>query len=169
MRPLWTDFWAAYPDYMTNPDGDAVKQDIGGEVTESWLGHNSCAIRMSRGLNYSGVLVPAGFAELNTVKGGDGKRYAYRVADLRKWVPTAHALGKPDFEIRKKQGDAFDKTQLADKKGIIAFDIHFSDATGHFDRWDGMQFSHESGRSTDFGDAGRYWALATRITLWALK
>ena len=74
-----------------------------------------------------------------------------------------------DLDLRKKQGEDFDKSTLKDMKGIIAFDIHFSDATGHLDRWDGTQFSHESGHSTDFGDAGRYWALATRITLWALK
>lgn len=166
-RPLWSDFFSAYPDYV-NHDSDDVKSTIGGAVNADWI-TNTCAVRMSRGLNYSNLAVPANFSGLHTVKGGDGKHYAFRVRELRLWLPTDTALGKPDVDVKKKQGDDFDKTTLKDMKGIIAFDIHFSDATGHFDRWDGTQFSHESGQSTDFGNAGRYWALATRITLWALK
>jgi hypothetical protein len=164
---LWSDFSREYPDYL-NFDSDAVKKKIGGAVDAAWI-TNTCAVRMSRGLNYSYLPVPASFNGLNTVKGGDGKHYGFRVAEMRKWLPTADALGTPDLDLRKKQGEAFDKSTLKDLKGIIAFDIHFSDATGHLDRWDGTQFSHESGQSTDFGDAGQYWALATRITLWALK
>ena len=166
-RPLWVSFFQAYPDYESS-DSAAVKKKIGGAVDADWV-TNTCAVRMSRGLNYSNLPVPANFGGLHTVKGGDGKHYAFRVRELRLWLPTATALGMPDVDIKKKQGDDFDKKKLKDTKGIIAFDIHFSDATGHFDRWDGTQFSHESGRSTDFGDAGRYWALATRITVWALK
>jgi len=166
-KPLWSDFYREYLDYE-NYDSDTVKQTIGGAVNEDWI-TNTCAVRMSRGLNYSSLPVPPNFSGLTTVKGGDGKHYGFRVREMRLWLPTGTALGKPDVDIHKKQNDDFDKTTLKDMKGIIAFDIHFSDATGHLDRWDGSQFSHESGRSTDFGDAGRYWALATRITLWALK
>jgi hypothetical protein len=168
MRPLWVAFWNAYPDYISDPDSEAVKKWIGGAIDAPWV-RNTCAVRMSRALNYSGVRVPAGFPGLRTVKGGDGRNYAFRVAELRKWLPTAQALGKPDFEITKRRGDAFDKAGLAAMKGIIAFDIHFSDATGHFDAWDGSEFTHESGVSTDLGSAGVYWKYATKITLWALK
>jgi hypothetical protein len=166
-KPLWSAFFSAYPDYEKF-DSAAVKQMIGGAVDADWI-TNTCAVRMSRGLNYSHLAVPANFEGLHTVKGGDSRHYAFRVRELRLWLPTAVALGKPDVDIKKKEDVPFDKTTLKDMKGIIAFDIHFSDATGHFDRWDGTQFSHESGKSTDFGDASRYWALATRITLWALK
>lgn len=165
-KPTWADFSWEYPDYV-NYDSAAVKRLIGGGVDASWV-TNTCAVRMSRGLNESGLPVPAHFAGLHTVKGGDGKRYAFRVRELRLWLPTATGLGTPTVDVRKKQGDPFDKATLKDVKGIIAFDIRFSDATGHFDRWDGQQFSHESGHSTDFGDATRYWELATRITVWAL-
>jgi hypothetical protein len=132
-KPLWSDFFREYPDYE-NYDSAAVKQMIGGAVDEDWI-TNTCAVRMSRGLNYSNLPVPATFSGLNTVKGGDGKHYAFRVRELRLWLPAATALGKPDVDINKKQGVDFDKTTLKDMKGIIAFDIHFSDATGHFDRW----------------------------------
>jgi Type VI secretion system (T6SS), amidase effector protein 4 len=159
MKPPWSRFWLEYPDYRTNPDSAAVKKNIGGHVDEAWL-TNTCAIRMSRGLNYSGVLVPANFAGLATVAGGDKKRYAFRVAEMRPWL--RHEFGKPDFEQTKKSGTDFDKSALTDQKGIIAFDIHFSDATGHLDAWDGTVFSHEYA-------AKDYWTRATRISLWSLS
>lgn len=158
MRPTWAKFWSEYPDYITDPVSEAVKKDIGGAVNAAWI-TNTCAIRMSRGLNYSGVPVPAAFAGLTTIAGADKKRYAFRVAEMRKWLP--HAIGKPDFDQVKKAGEAFDQTVLAGFKGIIAFDIHFADATGHLDAWDGTSFSHESATSD-------YWGRATRITLWSL-
>lgn len=165
-KPTWADFSWEYPDYESF-DSAAVKKAIGGAADAAWV-TNTCAVRMSRGLNYSGLPVPAAFNGLHTARGGDGKHYAFRVRELRMWLPTGDALGVPTLDLTKKQGEEFDKTTLKEMKGVIAFDIHFSDATGHFDRWDGQQFSHESGQSTDFGDAGQYWKLATRITLWAL-
>lgn len=158
MKPTWTKFWAEYPDYTNFPDSDAVKKSVGGEVDAAWV-VNTCAVRMSRGLNESGVPVPAKFAGLLTLKGGDGKRYALRVAEVRKWLPSA--LGAADFDLRKKAGVVFDQTSLAAFKGIVAFDIHFNDATGHLDAWDGKVFSHEYA-SVD------YWNRASRITLWKL-
>ena len=159
MKPTWSSFWAEYPDYGTYPDSDAVKKEIGGAVDAAYIA-NTCAVRLSRGLNYSGAPLPAQFAGLLTVKGGDGKRYALRVAEMRKWLPQV--LGKPDFDHTKKEGEAFAKSTLASMKGIIAFDIRFSDATGHLDAWDGNVFSSEY-KSAD------YWTRATRITLWSLK
>jgi Type VI secretion system (T6SS), amidase effector protein 4 len=158
MKPTWEKFWAEYPDYVTYPDSAAVKKDIGGAVDAGYI-TNTCAIRLSRGLNYSGVPVPTQLAGLLTVKGGDGKRYALRVAEMRIWLPQV--LGKPDLDHSKKQGEAFDKATLASRKGIIAFNIHFADATGHMDAWDGNVFSSEY-------KAADYWLRATRITLWSL-
>jgi hypothetical protein len=94
-----------------------------------------------------------------TVKGGDGLNYALRVAEMRKWLPTA--LGQPDFDHAKKAAEAFDKSKLAGMKGIIAFNIPFADATGHLDAWDGGKFSSEY-------KASDYWTRATRITVWKL-
>ena len=160
MKPTWLKFWAEYPDYGTYPNSAAVKKDIGGAVDAAWI-VNTCAIRMSRGLNYSGVPIPANFAGLLTVMGSDAKHYAIRVAEMRKWLPSSHVLGKPNVEITKKADEAFDKSTLAALKGIIAFDIHFSDATGHLDAWNGTAFSHEYA-ATD------YWSRANRITFWSL-
>jgi len=149
--------WDQYPDYINYPTPESVKELIGGNVNDDWIA-NTCAIRMSRTLNANGLPVPGNFAGLNTVKGGDGKRYAYRVRELHAWLD--HALGPPDFDTKKKEGDAFDKTKLASMKGILGFDIHFADATGHFDLWDGSTFSDEYQASED------YWTAAKRIWLW---
>jgi hypothetical protein len=159
MTPTWSKFWAEFPDYGTYPDSEAVKAMIGGNVDADYI-TNTCAVRLSRGLNDSGVPVPGNRAGLVTVKGGDGKRYALRVAEMRTWLPGA--LGKPAVDLRKKQGESFDKSSLAALKGIIAFDIRFSDATGHLDSWDGRTFSSEY-------NVEDYWAPATRITLWSLS
>jgi hypothetical protein len=149
--------WTEYPDYFNYPQPEDVKTYIGGNVDADWI-TNTCAIRLSRALNYNGAPIPAKFAGLHTVKGGDGKRYAFRVRELHQWLD--HALGAPDFDTKKKRGDDFDKTQLSGKQGIIGFDIHFADATGHFDLWDGKTFSHE------YQTTGEYWRLGTRIWLW---
>ena len=46
-------------------------------------------------------------------------------------------------------------------KGIIGFNIKFSDATGHLDLWDGNHFTSEKkNEGTD------YWERATRIWIW---
>ena len=149
--------WNAYPDYGNYPEPENVKSLVGGNVDDDWI-KNTCAIRLSRTLNYNGIPIPGTFAGLHTVKGGDGKLYAFRVAELHPWLNFT--LGKPDFDLQKKAGDAFDKAALSTFKGIIGFDIHFSDATGHLDLWDGERFTHE------YQTSGEYWSQATRIWLW---
>lgn len=154
----WSALWNEYPDYVNYPDPKEVKKLVGGALDADWI-VNTCAIRMSRTLNYNAVPVPGNFAGLAALKGDDGKRYAIRVAEMRKWL--THAIGSPSFEVKKSKGDAFDKTQLASMKGIIAFDVHFSDATGHLDLWDGAGFSSEQ-----YNTSEDYWTPATRISLW---
>jgi hypothetical protein len=152
--------WDQYPDYINFPDSKHVQQMIGGNAVGDWI-KNTCAIRLSRALNYNAVPVPGRFAGLSTVKGGDGKRYAFRVREMDKWLNFA--LGSPDFSKKKASGAAFDKTAISALQGIIGFDIKFSDATGHLDLWDGTQFSSEYITSRD------YWMSATRIWLWKAR
>lgn len=151
---------AHYPDYVNFPLPDAVKKLVGGAANEAWI-TNTCAMRMSRTLNYNGIPIPAAFPGLNTVAGADRKRYAFRVRELHAWL--AVALGKPDFDRRKRQGDSFDpKAALGGMTGIIGFDIHFTDATGHFDLWDGSDFTESKAGLASVD----YWTTATRIWLW---
>ena len=158
MRPTWKQFTGAYLDYTRHPDSAAVKRAIGGNVNAAYI-KNTCAVRLSRGLNYSGVLVPAKFPGLTTVSGADKKRYALRVTEMRKWLTVV--LGDPDFDQSKAVGSSFDKTRLRDYRGILAFDIAFSDASGHFDSFSGTAFSNEH-------MVPDYWTKASRISLWNL-
>jgi hypothetical protein len=146
-----------YPDYLSYPKPDQVKVLIGGAVNDDWI-ENTCAIRLSRTLNYNGFPIPGAFAGLHTVKGGDGKRYAFRVRELRPWL--VHRFGPPNLDVKKKAGEDFDKRTLGSIKGIVGFDIRFADATGHLDLWDGSTFTHE------YQTSGEYWAGATRISIW---
>jgi hypothetical protein len=152
----WTPLWNQYPDYLYYSDSKQVKKDIGGSVDQAHL-KNTCAIRLSRTLNYNGL--PLQYSKgMVTKKGADGKRYAIRVREIRTWLMSK--LGKPEFDVTKKEGEPFDKTKLSSMKGIIGFDIRFSDATGHLDLWDGTRFSSEHMMTRN------YWNSATRIWLW---
>jgi hypothetical protein len=153
----WADLWNEYPDYILFPDSSEVKKGIGGAVNASWI-TNTCAIRLSRALNYTGIAVPAHVHYLLTVKGSDRKRYALRVQEMRRWLE--HTLGTPTFDLKKTKNAPFDKTLISSLKGIIAFDIAFSDATGHLDLWNANQFSSELTATKD------YWTAATRISIW---
>jgi hypothetical protein len=122
----------------------------------SGYGHPACLRR--RALNYIGVSVPVHFKGMSTVKGGDGKRYAFRVREMRKWLDVT--LSKADFDVNKIAGSAFDKASIASLQGIIVFDIAFADATGHMDLWDGSTITSELHMSRNYYDA------ATRIVVW---
>lgn len=152
-------FWQNYPDYYFLPDSAAVKADIGGAVDAAWI-TNTCAVRMSRGLNYSGVSVPYGFNGMKTVKGGDGKRYAFRVREMRKWFKAMFPA--PDVDFTKTAGASPDLSSLSGSSGIMALDIDFDDATGHLDFWDGTLITTEMQASKG------YLTKAKRITLWKL-
>jgi hypothetical protein len=101
-----------------------VKQTIGGAVNASWI-TNTCVIRVSRAFNGAGANIPGNIPGLSTVRGGDGKRYAYRVAEFHRFL-VSHVRA-PNVE-----GD------VSGKQGVIEFVVKgWSDATGHFDLWDG--------------------------------
>jgi len=132
---------------------DAVKRAIGGKVDAAWI-TNTCTIRMSRVFNYSGAPVPNDFAQMNVVSGADRKWYAYRVREMKRWL--RYRFGRPNLETTS----AVDRTSFSGQKGVIAFDIHFPDATGHLDLWDGSTYVHEAVDPRD------YFTLATKVDLW---
>jgi hypothetical protein len=121
--PSFASLWNNYP----NGDPDAVKAMIGGHVNATWI-TNTCVIRMCYALNHSGYLVhPTG--GLHTISGKDGLQYGYRVSEFKRFMEAN--FGPPE---------AFNASQ----QGIICFDVSvWSDATGHFDLWDGQQCRHE--------------------------
>ena len=146
-----------YLDYVTY-SSPQVLSTIGGKVKVNNFA-NTCAVRLSRTLNYNSLELPGPnkFAGLNVVSGDDKAWYAFRVRELRPWL--MQKLSRPRFNVNKKAGDAFDKKDIAKYKGIIGFDIRFSDATGHLDLWDGSFFTAEK----KGGLTVNYWESATRI------
>src|SRR5687768_6672602 len=96
--PAWTPLWNEYLDYKDYPSA-VVKQMIGGQVDSTMI-TNTCAVRLSRTLNYNNLKLPGNYPNLNYVKGADGLRYAYRVREIRRWMISK--LGQPKFDQKKK-------------------------------------------------------------------
>ena len=147
--PLFDQLLKYYP--QASPD--AVKKAIGGKVDADWI-TNTCTIRLSRAFNYAGVAVPRNFSGMKVISGADMKYYAYRVREMKQWLKFR--FGKSDLDGAKP----VDRKAFVDKKGVIAFDIHFTDATGHVDLWDGSTYTHEAVDPED------YFVLATNVVLW---
>ena len=162
--PRFPDFQKLWDAYPNDKDPAVVKQQIGGGVDAPWIG-NTCAIRMSRAFNYAGDgwRIPAAhrYADqnaeprvMNTVKGGDGLRYAYRVAELLKWL--RETFGPPQLRLRKKRGDGM-PAAFAGRRGIVVFnDCGWDDATGHVDLW-----------NKDRAGLHAYWEPAREVYLWS--
>lgn len=139
-----------------NGSDERIRQQIGGRVNAAWIDH-TCAVRLSRALNYSGVAVPAGFAGMKVVRGGDEKFYAYQVRGMRPWLESA--FGRPQIRAVRP----VDRRRFLGKKGVIAFVIPFSDASGHVDLWDGSKYTYEQGGQRDSRD---YFTMANEVVLW---
>ncbi len=138
-----------YPDQ----DPDTVKRTIGGKVDADWI-TNTCAVRLSRAFNYSGITIPHGLDALKTISGADGKWYAYRMRELKHWI--GETFGAPDLS---RDGQVT-RAEFAGVTGIVAFDIHFNDASGHLDLWDGSSYIHQSSDPRD------YFTMASKVVLW---
>ncbi|HYM76100.1 MAG TPA: T6SS effector amidase Tae4 family protein [Candidatus Dormibacteraeota bacterium] len=137
-------------------DVDDVKTRIGGKVNADWI-TNTCAIRISRVLNYNSVAIPGPKAStLDVVSGGDHRWYSYRQIQLQAWFKGM--FGGPSITMVRP----VNRRKLKNLKGFIGFDIHFPDATGHFDLWDGDQFE------TEAETVGRhdYFAEANSVVFW---
>jgi hypothetical protein len=136
--PAFTGLWNHYP----HGDASAVKRRIGGNVNLAWV-TNTCVIRISYAFNKAGALIPNNVPGLSTIRGGDGKRYAYRVAEFRRFLET-----------RVRPADV--RGDVAGQKGIILFEVSgWSDATGHFDLWDGSKCAYSE-----------YFDKASEVRLW---
>ena len=175
-RPDFQTFQREDWDYASHPNSTEVLRALNDAWVNNSAFSNTCTMRISRGLNYSGVLLPkpGKFNGLLTIICKDGRPYAIRVKEMRKYLTTI--WGEPDFDIKnKRSGEDFnpaDHPELVNHNGIIAFDIAFggtAPASGHFDIWNGVMFSHESSEpEAGATDPKDYWKLATRISLWYL-
>lgn len=141
--------WDEYP----RGTSDEVKKRIGGNVDAAWI-TNTCVIRVCRSLNYAGHPVPVKHPGFATLKGGDGKRYGFRVRELKVYLRGVH--GAPAVSHPNPDGSAEPPAPIRGKRGILCFDVTgWTDATGHFDLWDGERCAHHE-----------YFARASKVHLW---
>jgi Type VI secretion system (T6SS), amidase effector protein 4 len=151
-----------YPDYVRY-SSQQVLEKIGGKVKENNF-ENTCAVRLSRTLNYNALKLPppSQAGSMKVVSGADGNWYAFRVSELHDWL--LKTIGNPVFDLPKESDTSFDKNRISQLTGIIMFKIAFRDATGHLDLWDGRSFTSEQAQI-----ARDYWSKATRISVWATQ
>lgn len=132
---------------------EEVKEQIGGKVNYGWI-ENTCAIRMSRALNYSGCEIPKDKG-LRSVSGADKKRYAFRVRELKQYLISQ--FGEPNLAYVNAEKTNTVPDSFKGVQGIIIFQVDsWSDATGHITLWDGNQCVNND----------CYWEKATKVELW---
>ena len=138
-RPRFISAWtAAKRIYDPANPLKKVKETIGGKVRQNFeipanIGgwENSCAVRMSYVLNYTGHSIPR--YGNKTVSGADKKWYFYRVKDLIEYLKRE--WGQPDLIINYPR---IPVDKLKNKNGLILFEISgWYDAGGHATFWDG--------------------------------
>ncbi len=163
-RPIFGSMWLRFQDVApdadhTYPEGvikglQKIGNKIGGAVERNFdLGvqnirnspgsfptnptgfTNGCATRMSYCLNYSGL--PVSRIEGQTVTGADHKNYIFRVKQMVSFL--SDQLGAPDIS----KGLEAMRNDFISRKGIIAFGVPFSDASGHVTLWDGQRAADE--------------------------
>ncbi len=161
----FNDMWENYlgHDYSL----EEVKELIGGQLNVDWI-TNSCTIRLSRAMNYSNNKISKwGFNKYAgqygnpglILKGGDNLNYAIRVREMAKYLlkfynarPLHFSKSERVRNLLKGTEHLYDdanlseteelekKLRLTGKKGILMFNVAlWSDATGHFEVWNGEE------------------------------
>jgi len=150
--PTWSKLFSNYAgDEESSED---FRARIGGEVDNPDFG-NTCVLRMSEAFNLAGQGIPRKHPGLLTVTGGDKLGYAMRVAEFKKYMVSTY--GNPDLVRTPPKGTktGVSRADFAGLRGVLCFEVQFSDATGHFTLWDGSQAVH-----------GDYFDRAFRVSLW---
>lgn len=125
-RPNATDFWNNYPHYGEGGYGtEGVWELIGGNIGSTYGGKspptNTCAARVSRGINYGGgqPIKSAPGTNMNFTnqsykgKAGDGKRYIISTSSLKDYL-TAQ-WGNPDHHWTSSDVDT-----VAELRGVMS-------------------------------------------------
>jgi hypothetical protein len=125
---------------------------------------NTCVVRLSKAFNASGEPIPgpteAKNYNMEVVSGRDKQLvdgryqkqwYAYRVREFHQYMISKY--GQPKVSVK---GTGTIPSETKGKKGVIEFVVdNFSDATGHFDIWDGSECKYKC-----------YFDRANSIHLW---
>lgn len=136
--PKFYEVWEGYPSQHDVPSNELLpKIGFGDWVT------NTCAIRTTMGLNKAGWS-PGDIGRTKWV--AKGKRYLIRVAEMEPFLTAllGRAYARGGAGVISSRTDDQGNTvydapaEIKGKAGIIHFsECGWSDATGHFDVWDG--------------------------------
>jgi hypothetical protein len=150
-------FDSLVPYYPVKQTADEIKAYIGGDVDQAHY-RNTCIIRVSQALNYTGHPIPPDTGWFRTKKGKDGKWYGLRVTEF--WDYLLKVYGKPTVFARKGNNKVIPVSKFAGIRGIVGFRVKgFTDATGHFTLWDGAELLYG-------GERHDYWGISTEAALW---
>jgi hypothetical protein len=140
--PTWANFNAAFPkhDDPLLDDPSEMYTSIGGQVLSQYntaptLHQNTCALRVSKALNYSGVTIPAG---TDRYQGSDGKYYFLSAKALLIWMKKTFGTPTGGNHLTGAQGGVNGEnfpSLLAGKKGIYMMTPNYPGlfASGHAD------------------------------------
>jgi len=140
-------FASLWPKY---PGGEAAeaKARIGGAVNAAWI-TNTCTIRISRAFNLAGDPIPKNFRltdgsgkPMAVVSGADKSWHAIRVKEFNQYMRKTYGPPTLSHQFTDASGKPTDGGDIPEsflkKSGVIMFEVKiWSDATGHFDLWDG--------------------------------
>jgi hypothetical protein len=139
--PSFDDFLLAYPSHLDNnfATSQQVYTAVGGAVLTKYNqgARNTCALRVSKGLNYSGVTIPN--IPGVTVKGADNKNYFLVAKNLLHWMKMTFGTPTGTNHLTGVQGGINGENfpaLLQGKQGIyimIPNDSSLFEATGHAD------------------------------------
>ena len=148
--PTFADFKTACPSKSTTAQV-LCNTIIGGNVATMYNAviasgkkFNTCALRISRALNYSGIELPSlpnnPNGSKNSVTGADGKNYIINAKALNKWMRKTFGTPTGTNHIVNSQGGTKGKDfadLIANKKGIYSMialqSIQDTWGTGHVD------------------------------------
>lgn len=179
----WNEIYKLYPGSSISTEKlyDAIGGGLPDDLARDRNNYeNSCAIRMSRGLNYSGIALPKAPSSSGNRIGKDGFNYWLRVADLKVFLIK---LMHNNYPLTEENGGPTAVNSFLGKKGIIVFDVSgWTNASGHFTLWDGknLRYVGRDTRHNDPSNTERYYfsmeyttpsgttVKTTKIRLWEL-
>jgi len=142
IKPNFHRLWQEFPDHVRFKTMKDLYTELGGAAEKNIYlpgfgpNGNTCASRLSVAFNKAGAPINAalaGTAGARTLGTKDGSRIIYGVADFRSYL--LKSLGKPSTDAVSPYDDKF-----RGLKGIIAFSVNWSGATGHIALWNGVHY-----------------------------
>jgi hypothetical protein len=145
MKKSLPDFSDLEKNYPSTEKAEEVIRDINPEYENLPGYENTCAMRVSKALNYcKGHEIPQQKGLLCII-GKDKKRYAIRVREMERYIKDTY--GEPVFELKAEKG-IIDNSSIIGKKGIISFHVSgWGDATGHISLWNGKKVLYTGNRN----------------------